>query len=454
MVFGLRPLVLCILYPVSCILSLMSLTSTIAFNTLSQIAGKFTSTFLGITITILLTRYLGPAGFGTYTFAVVFVTLFGTIADWGLTLITVRQASKSPAQKTGRIIGNIVVVRFLLSLLATIIAIFLITVLPYDPQTRLVTTISAFYLLALSLKTSFQIVFNVKLQMDRWALSEVCANFLTLLILLFLLSSRPSLPEIMLAFLAGSFFSALVAARLAQGLITIDYSLITSQTKYLLFEALPMGAILVMFTVYNRVDTVILAHFQGASAVGLYGAAYRIFEVLVLGAAYFANSVLPLISRLAANDREKLKVVYRQSFVVLFFLGLGVALVNYLLSPFTIDLIAGPQFTGSILPLQILSLALVASYFNHLNGYTLIALGKQWYSFAIAALALVVNVALNLIFIPVYSYPAAAWITFLTEVLIVVASLFVIKKELKTFPALSDIPAVIQKAIVKRGHIF
>lgn len=215
-----------------------------------------------------------------------------------------------------------------------------------------------------------------------------------------------------------------------------------------------MGAILVVFTIYNRIDTVILSYFKGQEAVGLYGASYRIFEVLTLGAAYFSNAVLPLISKLATLDKEKLLEVYQKSFVLLLILGVGVAVVNYLLAPLGIAIIAGPKFAGSVDALRILSLALVVAYFNHLNGYTLIALGKQWYSFAIAIAALAINIILNIIFIPIYSYNAAAFITFVTEGLIVLCTLFVLNRSIGLRPSLKVLPKVLKEIISKKGKIF
>jgi len=73
-----------------------------------------------------------------------------------------------------------------------------------------------------------------------------------------------------------------------------------------------------------------------------------------------------------------------------------------------------------VLVLRILVFATFIAYFNHLTGYSLIALGKQKVSLIVAIIALVWNVSLNLIFIPRYSYLAAAAITIATEGLVLI----------------------------------
>lgn len=434
-----------------------SLSNKIAWNTVIQLLGKGANTTLGVLITVILTRYLGPGGFGTFTFILVFATIFGTFADWGLSLITVREASQNEPLAPD-IIGNVLVVRLILSVLAAGVAILVSQIfpqiLPAYPQIKLLIVVATTMVIASSLKTSFQIVFNVKLKMENWAISELSTNVIILAATLLLVYLKIGLAGVIVAYVAGDIAAAAVAAFLGLRLLPIKITLFRPDTKYLLWEALPMGTILVLFTIYNRIDTVILSFYKGSVAVGYYGAAYRVYEVLTLGAAYFANSILPIISNLANTDRARLGQIYRKSFVILFGLGLFVSLTNFLLAPLGISIIAGPKFTGSVWALQILSLALVASYFNHLNGYTIVALGKQWYSLGIAIIALIVNVTLNIFFIPLYSYPAAALITFVTEALIVILSMAVIKKELHTLPHPLDIVNVTKELITKRGQIF
>lgn len=418
-----------------------------------QMAGKMASTSLGVAITYLLTHYLSHSDYGIYIFSLVFVTMFGTLADWGLTLITVREASKKE-NEAAEIIGNVVVIRLILAALAAVIAVIVINFSDYDSQIKLITTIASVYLLALSLKTSFQIIFQTKLAMHYWSISEVVSNSLTIVLLVVLIQASAGLAEIVVAFLAGDFLAAAAAAYLGYRLLPIKFSLLRAGTKYLLWEALPMGAILVVFTIYNRVDTVILSYFKGSDAVADYGLAYRIFEVVVLGAAFFANSVLPVISNLAQSNREHLKNFFQKALVLLLFLGIGAAATTYILAPFGVGILGGNEYGGAVVALRILSLSLIVSYFNHLNGYTMIALGKQRQSLVIALFALTVNVGLNLIFIPIYSYKAAAFITFITEGIIVVMSLYFLHREIGVTFSFRQIPIVIREAIAKKGKIF
>ena len=78
----------------------MSLSAKIAHNTLIQVVGKVISTLLGLFSLALITRYLGPNGFGEYTTITTFLTFFAVLADFGLTLVTTQMIShKSEDEK-------------------------------------------------------------------------------------------------------------------------------------------------------------------------------------------------------------------------------------------------------------------------------------------------------------------------------------------------------------------
>lgn len=405
-----------------------TLSGKVAWNTATQVVGKVASTSVGVLITIILTRYLGPKGFGDYTFIMVFVLMFGSVADWGLSLIGVSEASKHPAE-AGKIVGNVLVMRLFLAVVAMVMANITIRLLPHSPGLENLILIASIFIFIFSLKTSFQIIFNARLKMEYWAISELAANGAGVLLVLYLVGQNAGLTSLVWAMSFGQLISTLVAMFFAMRMVRFDFRIQKDLIARILKEALPVGALLVLFTVYNRVDIVILGYFKGAEAVGFYGAAYRVYEVLVLGAAYFANSILPILSGLAHKDKKRFKKIFVRSFVILAGLGILISMVNFLLAPLAIAVIGGAEFTASVLALQILSLAIVISYFNHLNGYAIIALGKQWFSFMIAIVAFAANLALNVWLIPKFSLYGAALNTFLTETIIVILSLIILRRQ-------------------------
>jgi len=194
-------------------------------------------------------------------------------------------------------------------------------------------------------------------------------------------------------------------------------------------ESFPLGMYLLVYSVYDcGIDSFVLKSFVGSEAVGFYGLAYKIHGNLILGAAFLMNSLFPLIS----EARQKLVVVkktFEKSFTVLFLTGLSILLFGFLLSPLIIKIIAGETFYSSAIALKILLGATLFSYLNHLTGYFLVALGEQKSLLRISFAGLIFNLFLNLIFIPKFSFLAAAVITVFTEIVIFILTYNFLRKK-------------------------
>ena len=73
----------------------------VASNTAVQVAGKGAVLALGAASIAVLTRYLGPRDYGRYTLALMYMQLFGVLADVGLFTTVVREISQRPGAHRG-----------------------------------------------------------------------------------------------------------------------------------------------------------------------------------------------------------------------------------------------------------------------------------------------------------------------------------------------------------------
>ena len=70
---------------------------------------------LGVASIAVLTRYLGPDDYGQFTLALMYMQLFGVLADVGLFTTVVREISKDPS-RTEELVGNALTLRLVLSI--------------------------------------------------------------------------------------------------------------------------------------------------------------------------------------------------------------------------------------------------------------------------------------------------------------------------------------------------
>src|SRR6056297_1070763 len=120
----------------------MKLSTKVAYNTLIQIVSKFTATALGLVVVGILTRYLGQSGFGKYTTIMAFLSLFGIIADLGLTLVTAQMVSE-PGADQQKILNNLFSIRFFSALLLLGVAPLVVLLFTYEANVKLGVLIGA-----------------------------------------------------------------------------------------------------------------------------------------------------------------------------------------------------------------------------------------------------------------------------------------------------------------------
>ena len=144
----------------------------VASNTAVQLAGKGAVLALGVVSIAVLTRYLGPEDYGKYTLALMYMQLFGVLADVGLFTTAVREISKDPA-RTDEVVGNTITLRLGLSVVVIALAGAVSLLLPYEPEVRTAILLAGAPLLFGMLNTSFVAILQSRLKMGRAVVGDV-----------------------------------------------------------------------------------------------------------------------------------------------------------------------------------------------------------------------------------------------------------------------------------------
>lgn len=178
-------------------------------------------------------------------------------------------------------------------------------------------------------------------------------------------------------------------------------------------EGLVLGAAGLLGALYLRVDAVFLGLLTDTVEVGRYTTAARVLE---------ATYALPHLLMLALLPR----LVKAQSFARTFgrsaltLVGLGVVAAAALvwLAPALLQRLY-PEEGAAVATLVVaLAPAAVAVYLGFLATQSLVVLGRSTTWLGLALLGLVVDVVLNLLWIPTYGARGAAWATVATEVVV------------------------------------
>jgi O-antigen/teichoic acid export membrane protein len=121
------------------------------------------------------------------------------------------------------------------------------------------------------------------------------------------------------------------------------------------------------------------------------------------------------------SDQSQFKRRFEKALVLYFLIGGGIALVLWGFSHEVIRAIYGDKFLLSADILDILSWAILLFFLNFLLSSLLIASGREKINAWNLVGATVLNIVLNLTWIPRYEAIGAAWATLLCEIMLIVA---------------------------------
>src|SRR3989338_3585302 len=182
----------------------MSTVRKIAYNTLVQISGKALTAVLVLFRFGVMTRYLGPVGFGYFTTVYAFLSIFGILIDLGLQMTTTQLIS-DPREDEGKILSNALTIRLIASLLFLGIAPLVALAFPYPTPVKLGIALAAAGFIFASLNATLISLFQKQLAMLRVVAAEVADKVLFVAVVAVALFFDRSLSGIIAAVVLDSF---------------------------------------------------------------------------------------------------------------------------------------------------------------------------------------------------------------------------------------------------------
>ena len=382
-------------------------------NTAIGFAGSTLQKGLTFATTLVLARGLGDVGFGLYSYVVAYMFFFSFVADLGMERVVAREIARTPG-RAGTLLGTALAVKLGLSLLALVLAVSLSFWLGMPAETRY-----CIFLAALGLPLSIELVLRGYFQ-SRY---EVKYSFSATLpaVVAFLLFS------IVVTSLGWPVHTLFYGA-LGIGICTLSWLLrkahgqarITIRWDYreamaLLRDAWELGLFVVLFMLAARIDQVMLYHLRSVQEVGLYAGAVRISEALSIIPEALVVTVFPLLASSERFYPERFHHTYRLSFKYLAALIIPIALGLTWGRTDIVVFLFGPSYAGAAGALAILAWNSLFAYAGAVYLSLFIAQTRQRLLLLVSGIAVVVNVGVNLLWIPSYGPSGAAAATVLAN---------------------------------------
>lgn len=385
-------------------------------NFLALASGDALARVIAFLASVYVARTLGPDWLGAIAFASAVLLYFQNISECGVDLLGVRHVAEDVQRIRSvapALLGARVVVASTLALVvlglgfgaggvgllphvdATVLALYGLTLLPIGPNTKWV---------------------HLGLQDTRpVAVARTLGESTYLGLVVLAVHQTADITRVPLFQLCGD---ALAAAILflwlrAKGYrIGIEFD--WQKVKPIFARSWPLVAnVLLGLTIYNS-DLIFLRCFRDREAVGRYSAAYQLISFLINVAAAYSLSLLPALTRVAA-DRVRRNALYHDSAALMFALALPIAIGGSLIAPQIVELVYGGEFATSGPVLAVLLWTLPFTVSKEVDLIALVVGGRERTVMRMTALAVAVNLCLNLLLIPRYGMTGAAWSTLITE---------------------------------------
>jgi O-antigen/teichoic acid export membrane protein len=407
----------------------MGKTNTIVKNTALIFASRVITALLGFAATLMIARHFGVEDYGKFALALSFVALFIPLGDLGMDILLTREVAKAK-ESLKNILGNVLAIKLILAVVFLGLVVSVVNLMGYGGLTKSLVYVAAVSAILTFTANSFISSFRAFERMEYEAVSSVLAKLLTAVAVFALIFLNKNLLWMMWAQVMGGALLLLsslffLRSKFATPSLRMEFSL----WKKLITGGLPFALTYFMVMVYFKIDSVMLSKMVGDEAVGAYNAAYNIVFALMIISSAIVGSIFPAITYNYFQDKEYSQKILTGGLKYSLILSFPFALGGTILAKKVIFLIYGQAYTSSILALQIIIWVVPVIFVTNLLGNCLGAINRQKEVLYVALANALLNVILNLILIPRFSFYGSAAATLVTELFGMVILLRLISQE-------------------------
>lgn len=366
-----------------------------------------------------VSRVLSVDGMGIYNFSNTYVNYFVLIAGLGVVTYAVREGAKYRDNK--ELISSFASQIFTINMISTLVAYVLLiaSLLIFSNLRNYVTCILVFGLQLFFTTIGTEWLYTIYEEYQYITVRSIIFKIISILLLFLLVhSSNDYLWYAAITVFAGVGSNILNYIH-AKSFCRIKFVKDTNW-RYHLKPILIIFASTVAVTLYVSSDTTILGLLKDDYAVGIYGVAVKIYTIVSGLISGLLVVTIPRLAMLIGKRKvREYKHVLQEVINSLSILGLPAAVGLVMLSKEVILIIAGKKYLDGVLSLQIITWALIFSNYSTIfNQCVLIPVKRESKSLRNTVITGLVNVGLNFIFIPLWSYDGTALSTVIAEFMV------------------------------------
>lgn len=387
----------------------------IVSNTGWMMGDKIFRKAVGLLVGVLLARYLGPALFGKFSFALALVMILTPVALLSLDMLSIKRLIQQPSSRD-EVLGTSFLLMTAGGVIAFGLAVALIFLLrPGDSLMHWLvgilaasSLVQAFIIIEFWFESQLQWKFNVYAKTSAFLLLSICKIVLILMQAPLIAFAWAGLAETV----AGSI--GLIIVYQMNGFSIKDWYFSRPMASSLLSDSWPLITSAMLTVIYMRIDQIMIGTMISNEELGNYSVAVQVSEVWFFIPIVICSSVFPAIVEAEAFSDELFHARMQQLYRLMAFLAYMVALPITFFSTRIIEVLFSAAYADAGPLLAILIWSVVFTSFGAARHQMIVA--KNWTRVDLASIALgcALNIFMNLLLIPEYGAKGAVIATFIS----------------------------------------
>lgn len=389
---------------------MVSLPKRIFYNINWILVEKISKAGLTALTSIIVARYLGASGLGTISIALAIYSIFAVFSTLGLERVLLKELEVNECEPE-KLIGGAILLRAFGAFFAFIsINISIFFFYPEDKLIQMMILILSFTFF-IAIGDTFEILYRRQLRSKYVTITRVLGLFssaiskisIVLIGLDVIWFTIPVLIETIIVCLS---FVYLISRNKEFSLSKMQYSL--GESSRILKMVWPLLLSGLVGTLYFQLDKIVIHHYLDEASLGRYALLFQLVSILLLFIHSINLSVLPILNKLYFNSQKTFWEKYREvtafKFLLAIILGVGLTFTGN----FFIPLLVGNEFVYSTELLLTFSLYVLFVSIGSLQVEYCLLIGVVKPLFYLRLITLSINLALNILLIPIWGLLGAA----------------------------------------------
>lgn len=382
---------------------------------------------------IIIARVLGAEGNGQYAMAILLPTMLVSFLNLGVGPATVYYVGRKETTATDAAKVNckiaLVIAFFGLIIALPVVVKFGETLFPNVPLELLILGILAFPLSLLH--TYWSIVLQAKEDFVSFNTAVMVGPLVTLLsttiaLLVLNMDGRAAVAS----YVVGQVIALLAVwhfIRKIENQSPCQAQSALLQTRKLLGYGWKAHLSNIMAFVNYRADIFLVNFLIGPVATGVYVIAVQFAEKLWMLSRAASTVLLPRLSSMSDQPDLRYRLTVRASWVVSLITLIAACFLAVMLS-ILLEPVFGKEFNDAMMPFMCLMPGIIAGAGSRIQANCIAAAGKPEWNFYVAIIIVSINIAGNLVLIPIYGLSGAAVATTIAYVINSVLKFLLVKK--------------------------